>query len=67
MTQPVGIRQPLLCDTQCLLDEPMNETAIVEGMDVIQGFDGDLPSHRLTWLPTLLSAHQQKPQCVTVS
>ena len=34
----------------------MNKTAIVEGMDVMQGFDMDLPSHGLTWLPTLLSA-----------
>ena len=34
----------------------MNKITIVEGMDGTQGFDMDLPSHRLTWLPTLLSA-----------
>ena len=34
----------------------MNKTTIAEGIDVIQGFEMDLPSHRLTWLLTPLSA-----------
>lgn len=47
----------------------MNETAIAGWDDVIQGFDVDLPSHRLTYnntveCPIFLIV---EPQCVTVS
>lgn len=41
--------------SQCLFEEPVNKIAI-EGMGVMQGFNLGLPSLRLTWLPTLLSA-----------
>ena len=56
MTQPVGIHQPLSLDIPVLVRWANEWNCYSRRDGCYLGFDVDLSSHRLTWLPTLLSA-----------